>query len=133
MTPFGIRKKLKSLMGLDTSADDRAPVKRPERPKVTLVLVDDRGKEQTFSGDVGSSPLYISGNMERPIASGCNDSSCGTCRIEVIEGAEHLSPQSPREKQTLAANGFPTTLRLGCCSEITGGTLKVRAYNFVDV
>lgn len=133
MTPFGIRKKIKALMGLGSGEDTPKQNLRPQRPKVTLVLLDRDGKEQVFEGDAGSSPLYISGNMAMPIASGCNDSSCSTCRIEVLEGEENLSPRSAREIATLKANDRPENLRLACCSEILKGAVRVRAFEYVDV
>lgn len=133
MTPFGIRKKIKALLGLGGAEAPQKQNLRPQRPKVTLVLVGPDGQEQVFEGDAGSSPLYISGNMAKPIASGCNDSSCSTCRIEVLEGEENLSPRSAREAATLKANNRPEQLRLACCSEILKGTVKVRAFEYVDV
>ena len=133
MTPFGIRKKIKSLLGLGGETSSQKTNLRPQRPKVTLILLDRDGKEQVFEGDAGSSPLYISGNMAQPIASGCNDSSCSTCRIEVLEGAENMSDKSPREISTLQANARPDHLRLACCSEIRQGTVKARAFEYVEV
>lgn len=133
MTPFGIRKRIKSLLGIDApgQAEEAAPKKPKE--KVTLVLVDANGEEQTYAGTPHMTPLYISGNMQKPIASGCNDSTCSTCRIEVLEGAENLSERDAREIRTLAENGRPAELRLGCRAEILRGTVKVRAFEFLEV
>jgi ferredoxin len=135
ITPFRIRERLKKMLGLgptgESDADKPAP---PPRPKVTLTVVDEAGQEQTFDGKAGDTPLYISGNMARPIGSGCNDSSCATCRIEVLEGAENLSPQDARERATLEANGHDAdTLRLGCRTEILQGSVKVKAYEFLEI
>ncbi|MCB9762381.1 MAG: (2Fe-2S)-binding protein [Alphaproteobacteria bacterium] len=131
MTPFGIRKRIKKLLGIAPEQDAPAAPVRPPREKVTLVVVDGEGAEQSYEGQAGFSPLYISGNMERPIASGCNDSSCATCRIEVLEGPENLSEQDDRERATLAENGKPEHLRLACRAEILRGTVKVRAFEFL--
>ncbi|MCB9795780.1 MAG: (2Fe-2S)-binding protein [Alphaproteobacteria bacterium] len=131
MTPFGIRKRIKKALGLEPAGDAPKPAARPPRERVTLVLVDGDGEEQTYQGDAGFSPLYISGNMEKPIGSGCNDSSCATCRVEVLAGAENLSEQDERERQTLRENGHSTDLRLACRAEILRGTVKVRAFEFL--
>lgn len=133
MTPFGIRKRIKSLLGMDAPQSEEAPVTRKPKEKVTLILVDNNGEEQRYEGAAHMTPLYISGNMQKPIASGCNDSSCSTCRIEVLEGAENLSERDAREVQTLAANNRPAELRLGCRAEILRGTVKVRAFEFLEV
>ncbi len=135
MTPFRIRERLKKLLGLGpTGSSEGSASAAPPRPKVTLTVVDQAGEEQTFDGKAGDSPLFISGNMAKPIGSGCNDSSCATCRIEVLEGAENLSPQDARERATLEANEHdPDTFRLGCRTEILQGSVKVRAHEFLEI
>jgi len=132
VTPFGIRKRLKRLLGLEPAerSEDARP---PAREKVTLILVDEKGEEQTYQGGSGDTPLFISGNMAKPIGSGCNDSSCATCRVEILEGHENVSPQGPGETETLLANAFDENLRLACRMEILQGTVKVRAYEFLEI
>jgi len=133
MTPFKIRERLKRLLGLEPGEKSRDTAPPPPREKVTLILVDGDGNEQTYDGGAGDTPLFISGNMKKPIGSGCNDSSCATCRIEVLEGAENLAPQDERERETLKENGHSEDLRLGCRTEILKGTIKVRAYEFLEL
>ena len=134
MTPFRIRERLKVLLGLEPSKNDREKTAPPPpRPKVTLVVVDADGNEQTYDGGAEDTPLFISGNMKKPIGSGCNDSSCATCRIEVLEGAENLSPQDEREIATLKENGHPETMRLACRVSIMKGSVKVRAHEFLEL
>ncbi|MFT5583823.1 MAG: ferredoxin [Cognaticolwellia sp.] len=132
MTPFGIRKRLKRLLGLDPS-ESNEDARPPAREKVTLILVDEKGEEQTYQGGSGDTPLFISGNMAKPIGSGCNDSSCATCRVEILEGHENVSPQGPGETETLLANAFDENLRLACRMEILQGSVKVRAYEFLEI
>jgi ferredoxin len=123
-SPFGIRRRLKSLLGMGEKA---APT-REEVPKVALTVVGPDGAEQNCTADVGNSVVSASNRMKRPIATGCADSTCGTCRIEVLEGAENVIEQSARERATLKDNGFPTTLRLGCRTELVKGAVKVKAF-----
>lgn len=128
MTPFRIRERIKDLLGLSSNTEEPPP--RPAKPQVTLVLLDDKGVEHTATGDAGISPLFLSGEMSRGIASGCNDSNCSTCRIEVLEGAENLSPQDPHERKVLKENGHSEELRLACYSSVLSGTVKVRAFEY---
>lgn len=131
MTPFKIRQRLKRLLGMENAP--REEVRPPPRAKVQLVVVDADGNEQSYAGGAGDTPLFVSGNMEKPIGSGCNDSTCSTCRVEVLEGAENLAPQSEHERKTLREHGHPETWRLACRAEILRGSVKVRAYEFLEL
>ncbi len=126
-TPFGIRRRLKRLFGIPL---DGAGAAAAEAPKVSLTVVSPKGEQATESVPE-STLLAISGRMKHPISSGCSDSSCGTCRVEVLEGAENLTAQDARERGTLKDNGFPTTLRLACRAELVGGAAKVKAFEVV--
>lgn len=126
-TPLGIRRRLKRLFGmpLDGAAGEAAVA-----PKVTLTVLSPKG-EQTTESVPESTLLAISGRMKSPIASGCSDSSCGTCRVEVLDGVDNLTGQDARERATLKENGFPTTLRLACRAELVSGSAKVKAFEVV--
>ena len=132
MTPFGIRKRLKKLIGLggdDGPRDDDAP--RRDRPKISITLVSPDGGEETCEALANSSVLFATGNMAKPLGSGCADATCATCRCDVLEGEENLTPQSEVERECLASNKHPTTMRLGCQAEVREGAVKVRGYEFV--
>jgi ferredoxin len=103
----------------------------PTVEKGTLTVVGPTGEEQTCQTALGSSLLGASGNLKRPIASGCADSTCATCRVEVLEGADNLSAPHPRERATLKQNGQPTNLRLSCMTTLDRGTVKVKAFELV--
>jgi len=51
----------------------------------------------------------------------CNSGVCGTCQIEVLEGAEHLGELNEEEKEL----GMDRNNRLSCQCAISGGTVKV--------
>ena len=51
----------------------------------------------------------------------CNSGVCGTCRIEVIEGAENLSELNDEETEL----GMDRDHRLSCQCRILGGTVKI--------
>lgn len=131
-TPFGIRRRLKRLLGIDpgpvtASSSTAAPAPAP----VGLTLVGPDGGEQSCTAAPGSTVLATSGKLRRPLASGCADSTCGTCRVEVLEGAEHLSPHDGRERATLRENGLPDAYRLACRTEIVSGSVKVRGFELI--
>lgn len=126
-TPFGIRRRVKRLFGIPL---DSAPVADAAPPPVALTVVGPKG-EASVEGPPESTLLALSGKLRHPIASGCSDSSCGTCRVEVLEGAENLSPSEARERATLKENGHPTTLRLACRAELMSGAARVQAFEVV--
>lgn len=125
-SPLGLRRRVKKLFGIETAR----PAAAAPVDAVTLVVVGPKG-EQTANGPAGSTVLAVSGRMRNPIASGCSDSSCGTCRVEVLEGAENLAPPDDRERATLRASGHPDHYRLTCRAELLKGTAKVRAFELV--
>ncbi len=51
----------------------------------------------------------------------CNSGVCGTCQIEILEGAENLNELN-REEQDLAMD---RNHRLSCQCKILSGTVKV--------
>ena len=51
----------------------------------------------------------------------CNSGVCGTCQIEILEGAENLNELN-REENELAQD---RNHRLGCQCKILGGVVKV--------
>ena len=127
---FGIRKGLKSLLGVKKP---KPQVKKKELPQFELVVSNGEGRELSYSQDVGMTLLMASGNLEVPIATGCSDASCGTCRIEVLEGAACLSQKVKAESDTLKANGHSIEMRLSCTAMgVRPGTVKVRAYEFQE-
>lgn len=126
-TPFGIRRRIKRLLGMPLDGAAAAEVIQ----KATLVVSGPKG-EQSAQVTVGQTILTASGSIPNPIASGCSDSSCGTCRVELLEGAELCSDASARDRATLKENGYPTTLRLSCRTEIVApGTVKVKAFELM--
>lgn len=126
MTPFGIRKKLKSLLGLS-----RPEVPEPPpRPKYTVhFLANDEAFE--VESKEGDSLVLASGRGAYPIATGCSDGTCGTCRVEVLEGIESITKADEYELRTKAEHGIPDNQRLGCHTAILGAGLKVNIVNIL--
>jgi 2Fe-2S ferredoxin len=81
-------------------------------PKLTFV---DAGKTAEFNeGDV---ILRCAGAMGVKLSQVCGgDGACGTCRIEVVEGWDNLSPQTPEE----VYKEIEAPYRLSCQTKLIG-------------
>ena len=125
ITPFGIRKRLKGLL---SSPPPPAP-SAPKRPKYDVRFVLPDGSDYTTQAKEGDSLVLASGRGPAPIATGCADSSCGTCQVEVLSGTDMLTPVTSRERETRTATGVPEDLRLGCQAGVLGAGVEVRIIN----
>jgi adenylate cyclase len=54
-----------------------------------------------------------------PVPFSCRDATCGTCLIEILQGAEFLEPPARGEAELLSALDYPPQLRLACQAELT--------------
>lgn len=125
ITPFGIRKRLKGLL---SSPAPPAPA-APKRPKYDVRFVLPDGSDYTTQAKEGDSLVLASGRGPAPIATGCADSSCGTCQVEILAGEDQLTPVTSREAETRSATGVPESLRLGCQAGVLGPGVEVRIIN----
>ena len=55
----------------------------------------------------------------------CRSASCGTCRVEVVEGAEALSPIADDEQDVLDIFGNEPRVRLCCQAKLVSETARV--------
>lgn len=119
MTPFGIRNKLKTILGRPTTGprvDERVPI--------TFVTPD--GKEQEVLSELRYTLVMASQMLEMPIATGCPDGHCGNCIVDVID-ATGISAPTPAEAKMLADKP-EKNIRLACHARVVGpgGKIKVR-------
>jgi ferredoxin len=61
-----------------------------------------------------------------PVPFSCRSGSCGTCRIEVIEGETMLDPPGAEEQEVLEIFGDPPGRRLACLVRVLEGPGLVR-------
>ena len=129
MTPFGIRKKLKSILGLGGSDAASTTPKEQEVPtyKVDFVLPD--GSSFTAKAKEGDTLVMSSNRGPSPIATGCADGTCATCRVEVLLCHDNLTPETEHERVTKKSNNVPGEFRLGCQSGVLGEGIKVKIVN----
>jgi ferredoxin len=84
------------------------------------------GKSKTLETDDGGELLDLCDEHFAPIPFSCRSASCGTCHIEVVEGAEHLEPPSAEERDLLQVLRGPESSRLACQARIKAGPGLIR-------
>ena len=90
------------------------------------IRLDPRRAEHGYAwvdgAPVGPTLLEACEGADVPMESACGGfAACNSCRVEVIRGAEGLSPRQPEEEAFLDA----PTQRLGCQARV-GGDVVVR-------
>ena len=143
MSRFGIRRKLKGLLGKE---------RRPSYITYTVTYVLPDGTEQVVEAEEKYSLLMASQALPSPISTGrraggtCPDGLCALCRLEIIDSTG-LSSMTEREKEALDDSvagrphegrprlpGAPLTpnTRLGCHVRIVGDGGRVKVPALVD-
>ena len=89
MTPFKIRRRIKKLLGMDAGASSQ-PV-APPLPSYDVTFECPDGSSYVTSAKEGDSLVLAAGRGPQPISTGCTDSTCGTCRVDVLAGHESLT------------------------------------------
>ena len=127
MTPFKIRQRLKSLLGVGPSKDSR-PV-APPLPTFDVTFDCPDGSSYVAQAKEGDSLVLAAGRGPQPISTGCMDSTCGTCRVDVLAGHESLTEANAHELKVKAEVGVPEAQRLGCQTGVIGPGVHVRIVN----
>ncbi len=127
MTPFGIRKRLRALFTGNKGEKKGAATPRPEAPRVEVGFTAPGVARFVVAARPEDSIVMASGRGPVQVATGCNDGTCGTCRVEVLAGP--VSEATEHELTTKAKNGVPDGLRLGCQTRIQGAGVDVRIVN----
>lgn len=84
-------------------------------PRVIFV---DEGKSAEFPA--GKTLLSCAGEMDVRVSHVCGgDGACGTCRIEVVDGWEHLTPPTPDETY----KEIEPPYRLSCQARLNGDVI----------
>ncbi len=73
--------------------------------------------------------VLASGRGPNPIATGCSDGTCGTCRVGVLSGADMLTGPTEHETRTKEAADVPDSERLACQTLVLGAGVSVRSVN----
>jgi len=84
-------------------------------PKLTFLV-----NGSSHDVPAGTSFLDFCQSHDAPHDFGCTVGSCGTCRLELVEGADHVNPISDEERETLEMCTDVAGARLGCQLKILG-------------
>jgi ferredoxin len=78
--------------------------------------------------DDGARLVDICDQVRAPVPFSCRSATCGTCRVEVLEGAELLEPREGAEAELFELLGDPPTHRLACQAKIkrADGIVRLR-------
>jgi NAD(P)H-nitrite reductase large subunit/ferredoxin len=82
-----------------------------------VTILPDRRR---ISAVQGSTVLDLIEKHGVPIEAGCRMGMCGSDPICVLDGADHLSPIGPDERDTLERLGLADNTRMACCARIVG-------------
>jgi len=82
-----------------------------------LVNIDTK-KEVTVKDNTSLVPIA----EEVGVIFACQDGMCTSCRMQIVEGMENLTPQTQNEKD----NMLPAGERLACQCQIKKGTVKMK-------
>jgi ferredoxin len=66
----------------------------------------------------GGPLVDVCDEAQAPVPFSCRSATCGTCRVEVVQGAELFEPREPQEEDLLAIFGDPGHFRLACQAKL---------------
>ena|SRR5258707_5989133 len=86
------------------------------------------GEERTVEVPEGGPLVDICDETLAPVPFSCRSATCGTCRIEVLEGVELFEPRGPEEEELLDILGDPASVRLACQAKLkkSDGLVRLR-------
>jgi ferredoxin len=99
----------------------------------TLALESTDGRVRVVDVPEGGRLIDLCDANDSPVPFSCRSSSCGTCRIDVLEGHEHLDPPAAEEREVLALFGDdPSRRRLACQARLRAGPGRIRVRPTAD-
>jgi ferredoxin len=80
----------------------------------------------TVSAPEGGALADVCDDAGAPVPFSCRGANCGTCRIEVLEGASELTAPEAEEIRILELFAAAPSHRLACCVKMRPGLAVVR-------
>lgn len=77
-------------------------------------------EKKTFEVEAGTTLQMLCESKQTPLLFGCRSAACGTCQIEVLDGASNLSAMAPDERNFLKSISAEQNDRLGCQVTVNG-------------
>jgi len=84
-------------------------------PKITFIPV-----EQSFEVAAGTTILVAAVQNGLQLRHDCTEAICGTDRVKILSGNEHLSEKTDNEELTLEMMNAGSDERLACVARIVG-------------
>jgi ferredoxin len=94
-------------------------------PKIEF-LANSIGAAKVVDVPAGGELVDICDHYFAPIPFSCRSASCGTCHIEIVEGASLLEPPEEAEEELLDILGGDGATRLACQARVKAGPGLVR-------
>jgi len=92
-------------------------------------LANELGPAAGTDARPGDALVDVSDACRAPVSFSCRSASCGTCLVEVLEGASLLAPPSTDEAEVLDVFDAPKTHRLACSARLVAvgeGLVRLR-------
>jgi ferredoxin len=100
---------------------------RLEAPVPVVVFESPDRPAREVQAPRGGRLVDICDNESAPVPFSCRSASCGTCRVDILEGAELLEAPADDELEVLDIFGDdPTRRRLACQMCLRGGDGRLR-------
>jgi 2Fe-2S ferredoxin len=86
------------------------------------------GEDRTVDVPEGGRLVDVCDAALAPVPFSCRGATCGTCRIEVVQGLELFEPRGPEEQELLDILGDSVRIRLACQARLrkTDGLVRLR-------
>ena len=82
--------------------------------------------DKTAEAPQGGALINICDEVLAPVAFSCRSASCGTCHIQILEGAELLEPAGEDEEDLLDLLDGEKNTRLACQARVKAGPGLIR-------
>jgi ferredoxin len=89
-------------------------------------LPNELGPEASAEAEPPFALIDVCDACRAPVSFSCRSASCGTCRVEVLEGEALFEPPSEDEREVLEVFDARPSERLACRARIRAGEGLVR-------
>jgi 2Fe-2S ferredoxin len=103
-----------------------------QQSTATLITESSTGRIVEIAAPVGAALVDLCDAHDAPIPFGCRVASCGTCRIDVLAGAEQLSPPAEDELDLLDVFNAAPAVRLACQARLGPGAVRIHVKAIQD-
>lgn len=84
------------------------------------------GKTRTVEAPDGGALVDICDDTTAPVPFSCRSATCGTCRIEILQGGDLIEPREEAEADLHDILGDPESVRLACQAKLKKGPGVIR-------